>query len=419
MKIWKYFFILIFSATTIIFLKKFDQYIFQEKYIKIFVLLFLIFFSIFGFLFYEKNKKKLNITFIYFFLILYTLNFLTGFHFILNSTDYLKKEAVEKKNLKHDNRSQLEYIKDSPYLIYPMITPREIMQNNNELILSNITNSTYVQCNEFGQWKEIKTDKYGFNNKSVRSKYNVLIAGDSFAHGFCVDKSKEIHEILTAMEIDTYSIGMAANGPMISLASMIEISNKIDFEKVYWLIFRNDFFDLNWESSNNYLINYLREDFSGFNYFENIEDKNDLQKRFISTNKNKKKNFSYKESFFELKFINNYLKKLFFKKHQVKINEDLINKIFKIYNQKFMTKDKVIIYLPNYKCFNEEYLLCEKEFQILKKMTTNLDIKLLNFTNVIDSSSYKDIFALGLNRLHYSELGYNKLANLIYSQAVN
>ena len=419
MKIWKYFFILIFSATTIIFLKKFDQYIFQEKYIKIFVLLFLIFFSISGFLFYEKNKKKLNITFIYFFLILYSLNFLTGFHFILNSTDYLKKKALEKMNLKYDNRSQLEYIKDSPYLIYPMITPREIMQNNNELILSNITNSTYVQCNEFGQWKEIKTDKYGFNNKNVRSKYNVLIAGDSFAHGFCVDKSKEIHEILTAMEIDTYSIGIAANGPMISLASMIEISNKIDFEKVYWLIFRNDFFDLNWESSNNYLINYLREDFSGYNYFENIEDKNDLQKQFISTNKNKKKNFSYKESFFELKFINNYLKKIFFKKKQVKINEDLINKIFKIYNQKFMTKDKVIIYLPNYKCFNEEYLLCEKEFQILKKMTTNLDIKLLNFTNVIDSSSYKDFFALGLNRLHYSELGYNKLANLIYSQAVN
>ena len=224
MKIWKYFFILIFSATTIIFLKKFDQYIFQEKYIKIFVLLFLIFFSISGFLFYDKNKKKFNITFIYFFLILYSLNFLTGFHFILNSTDYLKKKTLEKMNLKYDNRSQLEYIKDSPYLIYPMITPREIMQNNNELILSNITNSTYIQCNEFGQWKEIKTDKYGFNNKNVRSKYNVLIAGDSFAHGFCVDKSKEIHEILTAMEIDTYSIGMAANGPMISLASMIEIS---------------------------------------------------------------------------------------------------------------------------------------------------------------------------------------------------
>ena len=97
----------------------------------------------------------------------------------------------------------------------------------------------------------------------------------------------------------------------------------------------------------------------------------------------------------------------------------MINKIFEKFNQKFITKDKVIIYLPNYKCFKDEYLLCDKEFQILEKISANLNIKLFNFMNVIDSSSFKDIFALGLNRLHYSEFGYNKLANLIYSQAVN
>ena len=147
MKFWKIFFILAFSLTLFVFLKKFDQYLFQEKYVKIIVLSFLIFFSILGFLFYKKNKKIFNIIFINFFLIIYSLNFLTGFHFILNSPDYLKKKKIEKLNLKYDDRSQLEYIKDSPYLIYPMITPREVMQNNNELILSNITNSMYVQCN--------------------------------------------------------------------------------------------------------------------------------------------------------------------------------------------------------------------------------------------------------------------------------
>ena len=116
---------------------------------------------------------------------------------------------------------------------------------------------------------------------SMRS-LQILIAGDSFAHGFCVDKSHELHKILISKGIDTYSIGIAANGPMISLASMIEISNKINFDKIYWLIFRNDFFDLNWESSNKYLINYLREDFSGYNYFENLEDNNlgNLANRF-------------------------------------------------------------------------------------------------------------------------------------------
>ncbi len=419
MKLWKFFFILVFSLTVIIFFKKIDQYIFQEKYIKILVLLFLLFFSSVCLVFYEKNRKTFNIIFINFFLILYSLNFLTGFHFILNSPDYVKKKKIEKMNLKYDDRSQLEYINDSLYLIYPMITPRELMQNTNELILSNISNSMYVQCNEFGHWKEIKTDKYGFNNKNIKSNYQILIAGDSFAHGFCVDRSNELHEILTSNKINSYSVGIAANGPMISLASMIEISNEINFEKIYWLIFRNDFFDLNWESSNKYLLNYLKEDFQGYNYFKNIENKNNIQKQFISDNKNKKKNFSYKESFFELKFINDYLKKIFSKKDQSKINEDLISKILKVFDKKFTNKEKTIIYLPSYKCFEEEYSLCEKEFQILKKITADLDIKLLNFKNVIDSSSFKDIFALGLNRLHYSELGYGKLSNLIYSQTVN
>ena len=419
MKLLKFFFILVFFLSIIIFFKKIDQYIFQEKYIKILVLLFLFFFSCLCFVFYEKNRKLFNIIFINFFLILYSLNFLTGFHFILNSPDYIKKKKIEKMNLKYDGRSQLEYINDTSYLMYPMITPRELMQKTDELILSNIANSTYVQCNEYGHWKEIKTDKYGFNNENIKSNYQILIAGDSFAHGFCVDKSNELHQILISNEINSYSVGIAANGPMISLASMIEISNEINFEKIFWLIFRNDFFDLNWESSNKYLLNYLKEDFQGYNYFKNIENKNSIQKQFISDNKNKKKNFSYKESFFELKFINDYLKKIFSKKDQSKINEDLINKILKVFDKKFINKDKTIIYLPSYKCFEEEYSLCEKEFQILKKITADLDITLLNFKNVIDSSSFKDIFALGLNRLHYSELGYNKLSNLIYSQTVN
>ena len=222
MKLWKYFFILVFSLTIIFFFKKIDQYLYQEKYIKIFVISFLLFFSIFGFIFYERNKKIFHLIFVYFFIILYSVNFLTGFHFILNSPDYIKKKQIEKMGLTFDDRSQLEYVDDSSYLIYPMITPREVMQNSNEIILSNITNSMYIQCNEFGQWKEIKTDKYGFNNKNVKSKYQILIVGDSFAHGFCVDKSHELHKILISKGIDTYSIGIAANGPMISLASMIE-----------------------------------------------------------------------------------------------------------------------------------------------------------------------------------------------------
>ena len=60
-------------------------------------------------------------------------------------------------------------------------------KNEDILFLSGVTNSQYIQCNEFGQWKKITTDNFGFNNSSIKSKYKILLIGDSFAHGVCVE----------------------------------------------------------------------------------------------------------------------------------------------------------------------------------------------------------------------------------------
>ena len=112
------------------------------------------------------------------------------------------------------------------------------------------------------------------------------------------------------------------------------------------LIYRNDFFDLNWELENKYLKKYLDSDFGGFNYFDNLEVKNSYQENFISKNKNQKKNFSYKESFFELKFLNDIIKKIksfshgefnkeiFLDKKEIQrkilSNEDIFNRGFRL-----------------------------------------------------------------------------------------
>ena len=47
------------------------------------------------------------------------------------------------------------------------------------------------------------------------------------------------------------------------------------------------------------------------------------------------------------KRLTDYGCKVFFKKDQSRINEDLIKKILQTYNKKFINKDKTIIYLPN------------------------------------------------------------------------
>ena len=72
---------------------------------------------------------------------------------------------------------------------------------------------------------------------------------------------------------------------------MIEINKKINFKEIYWLIYRNDFFDLNWELENKYLKKYLDSDFGGFNYFDNLEVKILIKKTLYLKTKNKKKIF--------------------------------------------------------------------------------------------------------------------------------
>ena len=134
--------------------------------------------------------------------------------------------------------------------------------------MSGIPNSQYLQCNEFGNWKKIVSDKYGFNNKSTETNYNILLAGDSFAHGVCVDQNYEIHNLLTENGSKSYSIGYNASGPLLTLATIIEISEVIKFDKIVWLFFRNDFYDVKWESKNLLLGKYLENNFEGYNYFE-------------------------------------------------------------------------------------------------------------------------------------------------------
>ena len=57
--------------------------------------------------------------------------------------------------------------------------------------------------------------------------------------------------------------------------------------------------------------------------------------------------------------------------------------------------------------------LCDDEFEVLKNLTKNKNINLVNFLDYIEEKKFEKIFVLGLKRSHYSEYGYAKLANII------
>ena len=179
-----------------------------------------------------------------------------------------------------------------------------------------------------------------------------------------------------------------------------------------WLFFRNDFYDVKWESKNLLLSKYLENDFEGFNYFNDFDIKSKYQENYIKRNFSKNLGFNYWESFIQLKFINDYLNKTINKKKET-IDKEIFNAIFKTLNLKFLNKKKILIYLPNQSCYKIKIKKCDKEFNFLFNLGDKNNIKVYDFRKKINSKIFKNYFALGLERNHYSILGYVELSNYI------
>lgn len=275
MKVSRIFFLILSVLLTFIIYEKFPKYLDQEKYVKIFFLSVFLCFSILSTFIKKKFIKKINIFFIYFIVIIYSLNLLLSVHHYFNSTEYKKEKRYKELDINFDYRDPLIFIKNSgDKTILPLTTPSELMKKNEDILfLSGVTNSQYIQCNEFGHWKKITTDNFGFNNNSIKSKYKILLIGDSFAHGVCVEKKNETHNLLTKKGLSTYNAGYSGNGPLLTLATAIEINKVLDVDKIVWLFFRNDFYDIKWESKNYLLKRYLDKNFDGYSYFDNLEKK--------------------------------------------------------------------------------------------------------------------------------------------------
>ena len=164
-----------------------------------------------------------------------------------------------------------------------------------------MANTLFVSCNEFGNWKKIQTDKLGLNNKRFIDSFDILLMGDSFAEGSCVNQSDEPANLLNQnYNLKTYNIGISGNGPLLSLALAHEIKPMINFNFIIWFIFDNDFYDLNLEIQSNFLNNYLKKNYENSGYFQNIEEAYEFQKKYINDNlESLKRGFSLRESFFE------------------------------------------------------------------------------------------------------------------------
>jgi len=406
-------------ALSLILFNTAKKYLDLDQYVKLsIIIIFLVFFITNIFL--KKNlQKKSFYLFIYIVLISYSLNTMLGVYSIY--LDNQKKNYIKNKSDEFDGRDLFQFIEDNRAerkIILPYLTPREfLIKNENFMLVSAASNKNYAQCNETGNWKIIKTDNFGFNNNLIIDKYDILLAGDSFADGTCVAKNNEIANKLIANDFSTYTVGFAGNGPLLSLASIIEIAKYFEFRNLVWFIYRNDFFDLKWELSDKRLNKYFNPEFKGYDLFDNKENIDDKYINFINSQSKKNISFELKESFLELKFLEKYFSLLNPSTESNKIGVKDFDKIFKSLVERNITNNNqiLIVYLPGYSCFTNEKKICKNEFNKIKSSSETHQIKSINFMDYIDKNnlSFKTLFNLEMKDNHYSNYGYEVLSSFV------
>ena len=421
------------------------------KNLSIFLIIFflIIFFLLILAIFNLINKIK----FLQYFLIIFFSLVLTNLFFdliddrkIINNkflyNTFNKQKEIDNNFDLRTQREVVEDLKKENLNVYPVTHPKhninKITQTSSKIFpLSGISKSTTVFCNESGKFSIYESDRYGFNNLdskyNILSKYNIMLIGDSFVHGACVNSKHTLSSQLNKKDFITFSISYGGNGPLLELASLIEYISLLKPKIIIWFYTENDLFDLITEKKSDILIKYLNID--GFN--QNLVNRQDeidkYWKNLLLTEYNVDDYIYYskKKSFFQktlrkierailLKPTRDVIKKYYndeFQKNVI-VNENKNIELFK----KIIVKAKQVsnennaqiyfVYLPFFNSIKGEKI--ESRNKILK-LVKDIDIKIIDFQEYLENYSYDvdSLFPLGHNG-HYNSEGYKLLADLIY-----
>lgn len=131
--------------------------------------------------------------------------------------------------------------------------------------LGGIAQSPTLFCNESGAYVSYESDEYGFRNRlgSWQSEVTVVLVGDSFAHGQCVESAEHLAPLLTTNDRHVLTASLSASGPLAELAILKEYVEPIAPPIVIWFYYEgNDLLDLLQEENVESLTSYLDPKFS-------------------------------------------------------------------------------------------------------------------------------------------------------------
>jgi hypothetical protein len=368
------------------------------------------------------------------FIILYTVVFFLNFfsyRYYLNFDN--KNNDAKKKYISYRSESLKKILlEDYKPITFPKYFHQEEIRNRfvKEYIpFNSVPYRNVFLCDEGYGMIKYKSDRFGFRNNdknwdNLNQAFKIMIIGDSFAQGSCVEDEFYINDILNKKfnkKVNIYNLASSGNGPAINSSVISNFTEIIKPDIMLIILFSNDqkdkisnpFFTQSRKELDNYFVHrdgkpFLSEDIS--------DTLMETEKYIIGLNK---KNRSFSNfSFFEK------LKKYLLLKHTTNKITELYNSIFfklpnstkffiDLANNKCSKKCKLIFtYIPPSDYWSKEPLAKKYEREIVGYLKKS-EIEYLDLSSIIDSSDILNYAPMGP---HLSIEGYQKISMSIYKK---
>tara|TARA_B100000575_G_C23091940_1_gene629574 strand:- start:303 stop:1421 length:1119 start_codon:yes stop_codon:yes gene_type:complete len=366
------------------------------------------------------NKRFIKLVFINFFIF---TTFIISLEIISGYFVSLTTNKKSRSNLKHLIISYLEKSKNNNQTnriekiisirskgnknIYPsyLYDPKVHKLNNLNFWFSHPKNAEIIFCDEGSGLIKFKTNKLGLREVSLQNlnePIDILILGDSYVEGACVNKPFDISSQLAKLnKQNVLNLGRSGSGPLFQLSLLKEILKyknlgELTFSedtKLIWVIFTgNDLIDLSYEKIS-ILQRYIKD--YDINYFKELELSN------IEFNKFFEKVFNDPKNNRNIGRIGDSLVPKSIAEENALIDFEKVFEEIKNISLK-NNLDLNIISLSNHK-FKSKQIMKNTE-NLMQKLCNKFDVQ----CNTVNLSLINQS-----NRGHLDEKGYKKLSEII------
>ncbi len=394
-------------------------------------------FSIFIFLLNENIKKNIFLLIfgtIISFYILETILSLNQIFYVKNIEkirELKKKIYFENTGNEYDYRTEYQVFLDSDERLEMLIQPEYFWNTEDDVFpLSGKPNSKIIIGNENGYYAYFFSDKYGFrnpNNVWEKNKTKYLLLGDSFVHGFAVNKPDDIsYQLRELSKENVINLGFGSNGPLTSYATLKEFFPN-NVENILWFFYEgNDLLDLNLEKENKILLEYFKDDFYSQNLilkekeikkiFKNYTDK---QLKIRGNNEKRQNRFIKYIMLWNLRSKAHYLAANFGVKGDLNLDNsfnlylDIINKVNNFSKQN--NSKLYFIFIPAFERYSNKEFSNKYYFKLIEYLKKNkIELIDLHFDLISKHQDPLELYPFRMSG-HFNEYGYKKISKFIYS----